>query len=81
MVGLKPNRAKFQCLGTTDGALKDAPGWLKPKAIDILDPVSGDMVLDGTGSSIEPCFSFGESCSFGALHFLAFLGGQRFFHQ
>jgi hypothetical protein len=33
--GLKPNRSKFQCLGSADGALKDAPEWLKPKAIDM----------------------------------------------
>jgi hypothetical protein len=27
--------------------LKDAPEWLKPKAIDMRDQESGDMVLDG----------------------------------
>jgi hypothetical protein len=27
-VSLSPNRAKFQCTGTTDCALDNAPGWL-----------------------------------------------------
>jgi hypothetical protein len=45
--GLKPNGSKFQCPGTTDGALKDAPEWPKPKAIDMRDQESGDVVLDG----------------------------------
>ena len=27
-VNLSPNRVKFQCIGTTDGALDNAPDWL-----------------------------------------------------
>jgi hypothetical protein len=44
--GLKPNRSKFQCPGTTVDALKDAPEWPKPKAIDMRDQESGDVVLN-----------------------------------
>ena len=41
-VGLEPNKAKFQCLGTTADALDNKPDWLKRFEIDLRDPVTGE---------------------------------------
>ena len=39
-VNLSPNRAKFQCIGTTDDALDNAPDWL------IFDEETGERRRD-----------------------------------
>ena len=51
-VNLSPNRVKFQCIGTTNGALDNAPGWLifdeetgeRRGGIDLRNPETGEAV-------------------------------------
>jgi hypothetical protein len=51
-VNLSPNRAKFQCIDTTDGALDNAPDWLifdeerdeRRGEIDLRNPETGEVV-------------------------------------
>jgi hypothetical protein len=53
-VNLSPNRAKFQRIGTADGALDNAPDWLmfdektseRRGGIDLRNPETGEVVLD-----------------------------------
>jgi hypothetical protein len=53
-VNLSPNSAKFQCTGTTDGALDNAPDWLifdeetgeRRGGIDLRNPETGEVVLN-----------------------------------
>jgi hypothetical protein len=53
-VNLSPNRAKFQCIGTTDDALDSAPDWLifdeetgeRRGGIELRNPEMGEVVLN-----------------------------------
>jgi hypothetical protein len=53
-VNLSSNRAKFQCIDTTDDALDNAPDWLifdeetgeRRGGIDLWNPGTGEVVLN-----------------------------------
>ena len=51
-VNLSPNRVKFQCIGTTDDALDNAPDWLifdeetGELRGEIVNPETGKVVLN-----------------------------------
>ena len=61
-MNLSPNRAKYQCTGTTDDALDNAPDWLifdeetgeRRGRIELRNPETGEVVLnEETGLSEE----------------------------
>jgi hypothetical protein len=53
-LNLSPNRAKFQCTSTTDGAIDNAPDWLifdeetgeRRGGIEMRNPETGEVVLN-----------------------------------
>jgi hypothetical protein len=53
-LNLSSNRVKFQCTGSTDGALDNAPDWLifdeetgeRSGGIELRNPETGEVVLN-----------------------------------
>jgi hypothetical protein len=63
-VNFSPNRVKFQCIGTTDGALDNAPDWLifdeetgmRRGGIELRNLETGEVVLNQEASLSEKVY-------------------------